>query len=199
MPVDYSTQDPIEEHKESRLSNTAALESILFISPNPLSISQLSSILDIPPSQVQTLISQLQEDLKSRGIRIQNFRGKYTLTTAPETSAVVEKLLNLEAESRLSKAALEVLAILAYKQPITRPEIDAIRGVNSDGVIRTLIRLGLIEEIGRAESPGRPIIYAVTPEFLNRFGISSLDELPPLEQEFPPSTELTTPDELIKT
>ena len=89
--------------------------------------------------------------------------------------------VNLEATTKLSRAALEALAIVAYKQPVTRPAIDAIRGVNSDGVIRSLLNKGLLEEAGRAETPGRPILYQTTLDFLCHFGLSSLDELPPLE------------------
>ena len=94
-----------------------------------------------------------------------------------------ERFLDLEATTRLSRAALETLAIIAYQQPATRPEIDAIRGVNSDGVMKNLLSKGLIEEIGRTEGPGRPILYVTTPDFLQHFGLRSLDDLPPLLQE----------------
>ena len=90
-------------------------------------------------------------------------------------------MLELETTSTLSQAALETLSIIAYQQPITRPQIDSIRGVNSDGVLRTLLNKGLIDDVGRAEGPGRPILYSTTTEFLKYFGLSSYEELPPLE------------------
>ena len=102
------------------------------------------------------------------------------MTTAPETASQVERFLSLEATSRLSRAALETLAMIAYQEPVTRPQIDDVRGVNSDGVIRTLLSKGLIDEAGRAEGPGRPVLYTTTPDFLQHFGLTSLDELPPL-------------------
>jgi segregation and condensation protein B len=105
------------------------------------------------------------------------------LTTAPETAEAIERFLGLEATSHLSRAALETLAIIAYQQPVTRPQVDSVRGVNSDGVMRSLLSKGLIQEGGRAEGPGRPILYSTTPEFLQHFGLNSLNELPPLERE----------------
>ena len=104
-------------------------------------------------------------------------------TTAPESSAVVERFLGLEVTTRLSQAAVEVLAIVAFMQPATRPQIDQIRGVNSDSSLRTLLGFGLIEEVGRLETPGRPILYSTTPEFLQYFGLDSLDSLPQLNDE----------------
>jgi segregation and condensation protein B len=102
------------------------------------------------------------------------------LTTAPEIANQIETFLGLEATSHLSRAALETLAIIAYQQPVTRPRIDSIRGVNSDGVMKSLLLKGLLQEVGRAEGPGRPILYGTTPDFLQHFGLNSLGELPPL-------------------
>ncbi len=93
----------------------------------------------------------------------------------------IEKYLGLEATSRLSRAALETLAIIAYQQPVTRPAVDSVRGVNSDGVIKSLLSKGLLQEVGRSEGPGRPILFGTTPEFLQHFGLNSLSELPPLD------------------
>jgi segregation and condensation protein B len=107
------------------------------------------------------------------------------MTTAPEAAPLIERFLGLEASSRLSRAAMETLAIIAYQQPTTRPEIDSIRGVNSDGVLKSLLSKGLIQEAGRAERPGRPILYVSTPDFLQHFGLRSLLELPVLAQEEP--------------
>jgi segregation and condensation protein B len=114
------------------------------------------------------------------GIRIQRIHGRIQLTTAPQAASMIERFLGLEATSRLSRAALEALSIIAYKEPVTRPQIDAIRGVNSDGVLKSLLNKGLIQEVGRAEAPGRPILYSITQDFLAHFGLNSLADLPPL-------------------
>jgi segregation and condensation protein B len=104
----------------------------------------------------------------------------------------IEKFLGLEATSKLSRAALETLAIIAYQQPVTRPEIDAVRGVSSDGVLKSLLSKGMIQEVGRAERPGRPILYTTTSDFLQHFGLNSLEELPPLSTEL--GTAPVSPD-----
>jgi segregation and condensation protein B len=116
------------------------------------------------------------------------------LTTAPQAAEVVERFLGLDVSGRLSRAAIEALAIIMYQQPVTRPQIDAIRGVNSDGVLRSLMAKGLIQEVGRAEAPGRPILYSVSAEFLQYFGLNSLTNLPPLE--IPDETSSSPDDEV---
>ena len=131
----------------------------------------------------RSLHPELFEVHESRTVSRTEYTAKIQITTAPEAAPVLEKMLNLETTSTLSQAALEALSIVAYQQPITRPQIDAIRGVNSDGVLRTLLNKGLIDDVGRAEGPGRPILYSTTPDFLKYFGLSSYDELPPLDFE----------------
>lgn len=163
------------------LSITAQLEALLFVAPAPVSSSQLATTLNLSLSELEKELDVLSEELQRRGLRLQRHLGRYQLTTAPEAAELVESFLGLEATSRLSKAALETLAIVAYQQPVTRPQIDAVRGVNSDGVLKSLLSKGLIQETGRAEGPGRPILYATTSDFLQHFGLSSLSELPPLE------------------
>jgi len=111
----------------------------------------------------------------------------------------VERFAGLEASNRLSRAALEALAIIAYQQPVTRPEVDAIRGVNSDGVMKSLLSKGLIEEAGRAERPGRPILYNITSDFLSHFGLASLAELPPIAELPGGETETGPSVDLLKT
>lgn len=166
---------------------SAILESLLFVAPGPVTITQLANTLEITPREVENSLAVLMEEYSSRGIRLQRHRGKLKLTSAPESASLVEKFLNLEATSRLSRAALETLAIIAFQQPITRPQIDAIRGVNSDSVLRNLLSKGLAEEVGRSEGPGRPILYETTPDFLQHFGLQTLDELPQLNpDEFDP-------------
>lgn len=165
------------------LELNALVEAILFVSPEPLSADQIASILDSTPRLVKKALEEIDALYESRGIRLQYHRNKIQITTAPEAAPVLEKVLNLETTSTLSQAALEALSIVAYQQPITRPQIDAIRGVNSDGVLRTLLNKGLIDDVGRADGPGRPILYSTTPDFLKYFGLSSYDELPPLDFE----------------
>ena len=131
---------------------------------------------------VTKALENLQEQLCSRGLRLMENKGRYQLTTAPELSEAVESFLHLEATSRLSPAALEALAIVAYQQPATRPFIDSIRGVNSDSVIRTLLERNLIEVLGRKQAPGKPMIYGTTSEFLMHFGLKDLSELPSIEE-----------------
>lgn len=162
---------------------TALIESILFVASGPVSTGRLAKTLEITPAAVETLLGTLEEDYRHRGLRLQWSGSSVQLTTAPENSDVVERFLGLELTTRLSQAALEVLAIIAFLQPTTRPQIDQIRGVNSDSSLRTLLSQGLIEEIGRMETPGRPILYGTTPEFLQHFGLGSLDELPQLSEE----------------
>ncbi|MDW8071163.1 MAG: SMC-Scp complex subunit ScpB, partial [Anaerolineae bacterium] len=120
---------------------------------------------------------------RTRGVRVQRHGEQLQLVTAPGAARYVERLLGLSGGGSLSPAALETLAIIAYKQPITRPEIEAVRGVNSDSVLRTLLSKGLIQEVGRLETVGRPVLFGTTLEFLQYFGLSGLDELPPLEEE----------------
>lgn len=177
------------ENSFSGLPPLARLEALLFVAPGAVMPSQLAEVLGINPRELEKLLEQLEADYLTRGLRLQRQRGRLQLTTAPEAAPLVEKFLNLDATTRLSQAALETLAIVAYQQPVTRPQIDSIRGVNSDGVMKSLLSKGLIEEGGRSEGPGRPILYATTPDFLQHFGLSSLKELPPLDPpEVPPLT-----------
>lgn len=159
------------------------LEAILFASPGPAGVDQLAEAVQAAPTQVEAALAELKREYAQRGLRLQSHRGRAQLTTAPEFAEQVQRFLQLDSRTRLSRAALEVLAIISYRQPITRPEIDAIRGVNSDTSLRTLLRHGLIEETGRSPGPGRPILYATGTEFLQHFGLTSLEELPELEVE----------------
>ena len=159
------------------------LESLLFVASGPVSQSRLAAALEVSPATVQELLRELEADYSRRGLRLQWSGGAVQLTTAAEAGATIERFLGLELTTRLSQAALEVLAIVAYLQPATRPQIDQLRGVNSDGALRSLLSKGLIEEIGRLEKPGRPILYGTTPDFLQSFGLGALTEMPPLDDE----------------
>ncbi len=162
----------------------ACLEAVLFAAPAPLTVTQCAYALDCSPEEVEEGLRYLHEKYQSpenqRGLRLQRHGGRYQLTSAPEAASQVERLLGMEISSRLSRASLEALAIIAYQQPVTRPQIDAIRGVNSDGVLKSLLNKGLIQEVGRSEAVGRPILYSTTTAFLQAFGLNSLDELPPI-------------------
>jgi segregation and condensation protein B len=165
----------------------ASLEALLFVAPGAVTPAQLAAALELPTPEVERGLDELESlylaAIPARGLRLQRYRGRVQLTTPPAAAPAVERFLGLEASSRLSRAALETLAIILYRQPVTRPQIDAVRGVNSDGVLKSLLLKGLVQEVGRAEAPGRPILYSATPECLQYFGLSSLSELPPLNLE----------------
>ena len=171
--------DPNEHIRELK----ASIEALLFIAPDTVTSAQLASVLEISVSEVERGLELLAVDYQDRGLRIQRHAGRIQITTSPEMTDKVERFLGLEITSHLSRAALESLAIVAYQQPVTRPQVDSIRGVNSDYVMKSLLHKGLIQDVGRAVGPGRPILYSTTPDFLQQFGISSLDELPPFDQD----------------
>lgn len=173
------------------LTLSARIEALLFVAFEPVTPGQLGTALDVTPAQINKGLDELDTSLRTRGLRLQKHNGRVQLTTAPETSESIERFLGLEATTRLSRAALETLAIIAYQQPVTRPQVDSVRGVNSDGVMRSLLSKGLIQEGGRAEGPGRPILYSTTPEFLQHFGLDSLTELPQLDIEMSSDQEVT--------
>jgi len=175
----------------------AKIEALLFVSSLPMSIHQLGTYADEKPVIIEEALKQIAEEYKDgHSLRLQEFNGRFQLTTAPEYSDVIERYLGQEETSLLSQAALEALAIVAYRQPVTRPDVDEIRGVNSEGVIRNLLNKGLIQEIGRSEGVGRPILYGTTNEFLQYFGFSSLKDLPPISEEVESSSP--TNDKILK-
>ena len=183
------------ENIEIDLPLSVKLEAMLFVAAEPVTTSQLAAALDVSNSVVERGLNELDASLASRGLRLQRHAGRVQLTTAPELAELIERFLGLEATSHLSRAALETLAIIAYQQPVTRPQIDAIRGVNSDSMMKSLLNKGLILESGRADGPGRPILYSTTPEFLQHFGLNSILEMPPLAR---PEEEEDTHDEMLK-
>ena len=159
------------------------LEALLFVAGEPAPVSRLAAALNVSVERVEQCLLQIGETLQTRGIRLQRQREVVQLVSAPEAADVIESFLGLDLSTRLSRAALEALAIIAYRQPVTRPQVDAVRGVNSDGVMKTLLNRGLIEEVGRLEQAGRPILYGTTFSFLQYFGLSTVEELPPLQAD----------------
>lgn len=167
---------------KNKFTLTALLEALLFVSSTPISIGQLASALDETQGAVKDALDALEEEYKNTsGLRLQRKGTKFQITTAPELSEMIENFLGVETTTTLSRASLETLAIIAFKQPITRPMIEEVRGVNSDGVVRNLLSKGLIEELGRSEGLGRAILYGTSSDFLSHFGLNSLDDLPALE------------------
>jgi segregation and condensation protein B len=173
----------IDPNNAPPLPTVAVVESLLFVADAPVSVQQLAEAIQCKTSEIEYALEALAEEYKDRGIRLQRHKNQVQLTSAPDTALYVERFLGLSLSSRLSPAALEALAIIAYKQPITRAEIEAIRGVSSDGVLRNLMSKGLVEELGRLETVGHPFIFGTTFEFLQHFGLNSLEELPVLEFE----------------
>jgi segregation and condensation protein B len=185
------------------------VEALLFVVDQPIDANAIARVLEVTPRRARRVLDQLAESLRDnkRGVRLQVGPDGAQLVTAPETATVVEQFLGLEASRRLSNAALETLAIIAYRQPVTRHVVDQIRGVDSGGALATLRARNLIEAIGRAPGPGRPVLFSTTQRFLEHFGLEHDQDLPALPEDLalPPhdagaqlaldqeiSTELTT-------
>lgn len=158
------------------------LEALLFVSDEPLSTAVLVQALQVDRRRVDDLCAALQVRLEERGsgLVLRDIAGGWRLYTHPDAAEVVEQFVLSSRQARLTKAALETLAIVAYKQPVTRHQVSAIRGVNSDGVLRALQDRGLVAETGREQGPGRPMLYGTSAEFLERLGLPSLSALPSL-------------------
>ena len=189
------SQPSSEQNIEIEFPLSVQVEAMLFVAAEPVTTAQLAEALDVSASVVERALNELDASLSSRGLRLQRHAGRVQLTTAPQLAELIERFLGLEMTSHLSRAALETLAIIAYQQPVTRPQIDSIRGVNSDSMMKSLLNKGLILESGRADGPGRPILYSTTPEFLQHFGLNSILEMPPLAK---PEEEEDTHDEMLK-
>lgn len=161
----------------------SALESMLYVWGEPLSIKAASDVLGIEYDQVKELLIELKDEYENdgRGIRIRQINRSFQMVTAAENAIFIKRLCTPVKSSKLSQAALEVLAIIAYKQPVTKAEIEAIRGVRADRVVEGLMKRNLVAEKGRSEGIGRPIIYGTTDVFLKQFGFASISELPPFQ------------------
>jgi len=181
-----------QSSQEQSLPLSALIESLLFVADEPVTVARLAQALEVNADAVEAALRELSADGAHRGVRLQRKGDKVQLVTRPEAAEHIERFLGLETTARLSQAALETLAIIAYRQPCTRAQIEAVRGVNCDSVLKNLLTKGLVEETGRLETVGHPIQYATTFVFLQHFGLKSLDDLPPLEPAQTPT--LTEPD-----
>lgn len=181
-----STKDALEKTYCQQIKRL--IEALLFASNEPLPLQKIREVADqlhpLKPKQLKELIFELQNDYLSgqRGFRLEEISQGYLLRTCEEFSPYIELLYRNKRTEKLSHAAAEVLAIIAYRQPITRPQIEAIRGVDSSGVLMSLLDRELITPVGRLEAPGRPTLYGITQEFLSHFGLKDLKELPALEK-----------------
>jgi segregation and condensation protein B len=166
----------------------AFLEALLFIAERPLTGGQLAELAGVPRAQADAALAGLANDLADdhRGLRLQRMDDAWQLATAPEVGGRLAEYAARE-EARLTPAALEALAVVAYRQPCTRGEVERVRGVDSDYVLRSLLHRRLVVEMGRRDTPGRPILYGTTFAFLERFGLTSLDDLPPMEEGTAPT------------
>jgi segregation and condensation protein B len=158
----------------------AVIESILFVADEAVEISMLARALRRPADAIEDALAELELRCAEGGTRLQRTRDTVQLVTSPQFGPFVERFLGMESRQRLSGAALESLAIIAYKQPVTRAGVEQVRGVNSDGAIASLIARGLVEEVGRAPGPGRPVLLGTTLRFLEHFGLARPGDLPPL-------------------
>lgn len=179
-----SSRDGLDQPEELASVNLKWLaESLIFIASEPLACAELARTLALSESDTTRLIEEIASDYQTRGIRLEQHDNHVRFVSAPEAASAIERFLRLEPRSsRLSNASLETLAIVAYRQPVTRPDIEAIRGVDVSGALRTLQQHGLITEVGRLSVVGRPLLYGTTDEFLRQFGLSSLGQLPPLAE-----------------
>lgn len=165
------------------LDHKALIEGVLFASQHPVSAQTLAEVLGVEKTEVETILAELEAtyDSQSHGFHLKRIGGGFQFRTKVELKEVMAKFYEKKAP-RLSQATLEVLSIIAYKQPVTRPEIERIRGVDCTGVLKTLLERSLIEMKGRSDLPGHPVVYATAPRFLEWFQIAALEDLPPLSE-----------------
>jgi segregation and condensation protein B len=179
----------------------SALEAILFVTEAPVPESELAEVLEVPAAEVAGLIEGLAGRLAERGsaLEIRRTAGGWRLYTRAEAYPYLERFSASATARRLSAAALETLAVVAYRQPVSRAQLAELRGVDSDSALRTLERLGLVEEAGRLSTPGNPAIYRTTALFLEKLGVDSLEALPPLADHVPPAEVVETLEETFRT
>lgn len=167
----------------------AALEAILFVAESPVPAGELSEVLEIPPTDIESGLSDLAQRLASSGsgLVLREAGGGWRLYTRPDLHPTLERYATSPSATRLSKAALEALAVVAYRQPVSRGQVSEIRGVDSEQALKTLERRGLVDVIGHAPGPGQAVLYGTSDSFLEKLGLRSLDDLPPLADHVPPA------------
>ncbi len=182
------------------MKDTAALEAVLFVTEAPVPIGELAEVLELPKTRVEELLDELGQDLADRdsGLVLRSVAGGWRLYTHPDAYPYLERFSTSASARRLSPAALETLSVIAYRQPVARSQIAEIRGVDSDSAVRTLERLGLVEEKERLNLPGNPAVYVTTELFLERMGLESLGGLPPLADHIPPADTVDSLEETLR-
>lgn len=167
---------------EANFGPKQLVESLLFVAAEPVGVRDLAKALSLPADAIEVALEQLDREYQTRGIRLLRHADQVQLVSAPEAADAIERFLGVQnSASRLSHAALETLAIIAYKQPLTKSGIESIRGVDCSGPVRTLLQRGLIAEVGRQQTVGRPVLYGTTEEFLKQFGLGHVAQLPPID------------------
>jgi len=182
------------------METVAALEAILFVTESPIPSGELAELLEMGVPAVESELRRLGDQLDERGsgLTVRNVGGGWRLYTRPEAYPYLERFAAGPTARKLSAAALEVLSVVAYRQPVSRGQIAEIRGVDSDSSIRSLERLGLIEEAGRLPSPGNPAVYRTSDVFLEKLGLNAVDELPPLADHVPPASVVEVLEETFR-
>lgn len=177
-----------------------AIEAVLMVAVEPVPAGLLAELLELPAEQIEPVCEELAASCRAegRGFHVARVAGGYRIQTDPELAPYVERFANVGVSSRLSAAALETLAIVAYKQPVSRAQIAALRGVNVDGVVRLLEHRGYIAPVGRAPGPGQAVLYATTDAFLERLGLDRLEQLPPVEDLLPGPEALADMEEQMR-
>jgi len=185
-PVSSDFQADIEPRPSETNRNKAILEALLFASGEPLTIGAIAKATSLSEQNIREIIRELTADYRDRnsGIVIAEIADGYEMATDPELAAWIRRMKNVHVSNKLSQPSIETLSIIAYKQPITKVEIDQLRGVNSDAAVKSLLDKRLVKIIGKKESPGRPFLYSTTNEFLQYFGLKNLTELPAIHDFF---------------
>jgi segregation and condensation protein B len=172
----------------------SALEAILFVAESPVTVGEMSEVTEAPVAEVEASLADLERELDARGggVVLRAVAGGWRLYTAPEVRSYLERFARTDRATRLSGAALETLAVVAYKQPVSRGQIAEVRGVDSERVLHTLERRGLVREVGTAPGPGQALLYGTTELFLEKLGVGGLADLPPLADHVPPAEVVET-------
>lgn len=182
------------------MNDLAALEAVLFVTEHPVPTRELAEVLEVPKMRVEELLEELGAELTEReaGLVLKSSAGGWRLYSHPDAYPYLERFSTSATARKISPAAMETLAVIAYRQPVSRSQISELRGVDSDSSVRTLERLGLVEEKERLNLPGNPAVYQTTELFLERMGINGVDELPPLADHVPPAQFVDTLEESIR-